>query len=98
MQVLLGGHDLGVTHAFHHGLEVGAAGEEPGGVGVAEVVDADVEVESGVLQCWQQSRLSGAWDRAVARRRSGWMSVPVLVMPPCEREAPEEDSVGTRPR
>ena len=35
VQVLLGGHDLGVAHALHDGFQVGAAGEEPGGVGVA---------------------------------------------------------------
>ena len=46
VEVLLGGGDLGVAHPVHDGLEVGAAGEEPGGVGVAEVVDADVEVDS----------------------------------------------------
>ena len=35
MQVFLRGGDLGVPHPVHDGLEVGAAGEEPGGVGVA---------------------------------------------------------------
>ena len=49
VEVFLGGLDLGVAHAVHDGLEVGAAGEEPGGVGVAEVVDADVEVDAGGL-------------------------------------------------
>ena len=46
VEVLLGGGDLGMTHAVHHRLEVGAAGEQPGGVGVAQVVDADVEVDA----------------------------------------------------
>jgi hypothetical protein len=32
VEVLLGGGDLGVAHAVHHGLEVGAASQEPGGV------------------------------------------------------------------
>jgi hypothetical protein len=42
VEVFLGGLDLGVAHAFHDGFEVGAAGEEPGGVSAAEVVDPDV--------------------------------------------------------
>jgi hypothetical protein len=49
VEVFLGGGDLGVAHAVHDGFEVGASGEEPGGVGVAEVVDADVEVDAGRL-------------------------------------------------
>jgi len=47
VEVVLGGGDLSVAEAFHHGPEVGAAGEEPGGVGVAEVVHADGEPEPG---------------------------------------------------
>ena len=47
VEVFLGGGDLGVAHAVHDGFEVGSSGEEPGGVGVAEVVDADVEVDAG---------------------------------------------------
>ena len=47
MEGFLGGGDLGMSLAVHDGLEVGAAGEEPGGVGVAEVVDSDVEVDAG---------------------------------------------------
>jgi hypothetical protein len=35
VQVLLGSGDGAVAEAFFNGLEVGAAGEEPGGVGVA---------------------------------------------------------------
>ena len=46
VEIFLGGGDLGVAHAVHDGFEVGAACEEPGGVGVAEVVDADGEVDS----------------------------------------------------
>ena len=42
----MGGVDSGVAHAVHDGFEVGAAGEEPGGVGVAEVVYADVEPDA----------------------------------------------------
>ena len=53
VEVLLGGLDLGVPHAFHHGLQVAAAGEEPGGVGVAEVVDPDSEVDAGGFDCGQ---------------------------------------------
>ena len=46
VQVFLGGGDLSVSHAVHDGLEVGAAGEQPGGVGVAQVVDPYVEVHA----------------------------------------------------
>ena len=35
VEVLLGGLDLGVAHAFHDGFQVGTASEQPGGVGVA---------------------------------------------------------------
>ena len=38
VEVFLGGLDLGVAHAFHHGLEVGSFGEQPGCVRVAQVV------------------------------------------------------------
>ena len=47
VQVLLGGLDLAVPEAVHDGLEVGAAGEQPGCVGVAQVVHPDVEAEPG---------------------------------------------------
>jgi hypothetical protein len=45
VEVFLGGLDLHVAHAFHDGFEVGSFGEEPGGVGVAEVVHANREVD-----------------------------------------------------
>src|SRR4051812_28989805 len=45
VEVFLGGLDLGVAHAFHDGFEVGPFGEEPGGVGVAEVV----QVRAGLV-------------------------------------------------
>ncbi|MDT5129782.1 MAG: hypothetical protein QOH54_5426 [Mycobacterium sp.] len=35
VEVFLGGDDAAVPESFFDGLEVGAAGEEPGGVGVA---------------------------------------------------------------
>ena len=38
---------MGVAHPVHHGSQVRAAGQQPGGVGVAEVVDADVEGDAG---------------------------------------------------
>jgi hypothetical protein len=47
VEVFLGGGDLSMTHAVHHGSEVGAAGQQPGGVGVTQVVDADGEVQPG---------------------------------------------------
>jgi len=46
VEVLLGGGDLSMTHPVHHRLEVRAACEQPGGVGVAQVVNSDVEVDS----------------------------------------------------
>jgi len=46
VEVFLGGGDLSVSHAVHDGFEVGASGQEPGRVRMAEVVDADVEVDS----------------------------------------------------
>jgi hypothetical protein len=49
MQVFLGGGDLGVAHPVHHRLQVGAPGQQPGGVRVAQSVDADVEVDAGNL-------------------------------------------------
>jgi hypothetical protein len=47
MEVFLGGAEAAVAEAFFDGLDVGAAGEQPGGVGVAEVVEADGEWELG---------------------------------------------------
>ncbi len=38
MEVLLSRLDLGVAHTFHHASEVGAFGEQPGGVGVPHVM------------------------------------------------------------
>ena len=51
VQVLLGGGESGVAHAVFEGLQVCAAGEEPGCVGVAEVVDAAVAGASGGVEC-----------------------------------------------
>ena len=51
VEVLLRGLDLGVADPFHHALEVRAAGEEPGGVGVAEVVDADGKAHAARRDC-----------------------------------------------
>jgi hypothetical protein len=65
VQVLLSGLDLGVAHPFHHGYEVGAAGEQPGGVGVAQVVDADGEVDPAGLDRGKPSR--GRWSRVPLR-------------------------------
>lgn len=41
VEVALGGAEAGVAEAFADGFKVGSAGEHLGGVGVAEVVDAD---------------------------------------------------------
>ena len=45
VEVFLGGLDLGVAHAVHDGLEVRSSGQQPGGVCVAQVVDADADGE-----------------------------------------------------
>jgi hypothetical protein len=45
VEVLLGCLDLRVAHPLHDAVEVSAASKEPGGVGVAEIVHADVEVD-----------------------------------------------------
>ena len=50
VEVFLGGDDAAVPEAFFDGLEVGAAGEEPGGVGVAEVVGADADADAGGVE------------------------------------------------
>src|SRR3954468_9066007 len=41
VEVFLGGGQAAVAEAFFDGLDVGAAGEEPGCVGVGEVVEPD---------------------------------------------------------
>ena len=46
VEVLLGGGDLGMAHPVHHGFEVGSAGEQPGRMGMAEVVNTDLEVHA----------------------------------------------------
>ncbi len=46
-----------MAHVVHDGFQVGAAGEEPGGVGVAEVVDADAEVDSEAFTAGSQKRV-----------------------------------------
>src|ERR1044072_1872913 len=50
VQVALGGGDGSVAEAFFDDLEVCTAGQEPGCVGVAEVVDADLDVQVGLIQ------------------------------------------------
>lgn len=49
MKVLLGGHELSMSHPVHHGLEIGCAGRQPARVGVAEVVDPDGQPTSDFL-------------------------------------------------
>src|SRR5438270_4354997 len=46
-EVLLGGGDLAVAEAFLDDGDVGAAGEEPGGVGGAQVVEGDFLFDLG---------------------------------------------------
>jgi len=45
--VFLGGEDAAAAEAFFDGLQVGAAGEEPGGVGMAEVVCPNADTAAG---------------------------------------------------
>ena len=47
VQVLLGRDDAAVAHALLHILEVGATGEEPGSVSMAEVMLADLDRDPG---------------------------------------------------
>jgi hypothetical protein len=58
VEVLLGGAEAAVAEALLDDLEVGAAREEPGGVGVAEVVDAHVDHQVRLLQRWPPDRLA----------------------------------------
>ena len=50
MEVLLGGAEAAVAETLLDDLEVGAAGEEPGRVGMPEVVDAHVDHQVRLLQ------------------------------------------------
>ena len=50
VEVFLGGDDAAVSEAFFDGLQVGAAGEQPGGVGVAQVVGADADADAGGVE------------------------------------------------
>ena len=92
MEVFLGGGDLGVAHAVHDGLEVGASGEEPGGLGVAEVVDADVEVDTGGLDGGQPD----AGAEGVPRDRGAVAGGDIRSSGPRCREVIESVSWATR--
>jgi hypothetical protein len=60
-----------VAEAFFDDLEVGAAGEEPGGVGVSEGVHLDVDVEAGSSQRWFEDRLAEPASGDVSVGRPG---------------------------
>ena len=45
-----GGLEAAVAEACFDGLDVGAAGEQPGGVGVAEVVNTHAGLQAGGVQ------------------------------------------------
>jgi hypothetical protein len=75
VEVLLRGRALGVAHPVHDGLEIGSACQQPGWVGIAQVVDADVKVDPGRGDCRSpQPTAEGVTrDRVqsrVAKRRS----------------------------
>src|SRR4051794_28341967 len=53
VQVLLRRLDLGVSHALHDALEVGATGEQPARVRMPQVMDPQGEVDAARLDCWQ---------------------------------------------
>ena len=70
VQVFLSGLDLAVAHAVHHGLEVGSAGGQPAGVGVAEVVDTDGATDPETLTARSQILVRNA-DRCTAMAEAG---------------------------
>jgi len=73
MEVFLGGGDLSVTHAVHYRFEVGASGEQPGCVGVAQVVDPDLEVHARCRDGWSPDAGTEGVPRegsALARRNN----------------------------
>jgi len=47
VEIFLRRHDAAVPEPLLHRLKIGAAGEQPGGVGVPEIVDAGPEAELG---------------------------------------------------
>ena len=78
VEVLLGGLDVGMSEAFHDGGEVGAAGEQPGGVGVAQVVDPNREVDPVRLN----RRKPDPGKKGVARDRGTCLSREEKVVVP----------------
>ena len=68
VEVFLGGDDAAVAEPFLHGLQICAAGEEPGGVGVADVVGADADADAGGVEGWFPDVFAepGAGDVSVA--------------------------------
>jgi len=89
VEVFLGGLDEGVAHAVHDGAEVGAAGEQPGRMGVSEIVDADVEVDPGGLHSGRphvaaegvprdRGALAGGEDQVSSERLSGHVPARML--------------------
>ncbi|MEP7177647.1 MAG: hypothetical protein ABI775_01015 [Pseudonocardiales bacterium] len=67
MEAFVGGAQAAVDEAFFDGLDVGAAAEEPGGGGVAQVVEADgvSELRGGVagVQMWWRTSCGGCGRR-----------------------------------
>ena len=68
VQVFLGGAQAAVAEAFFDGLDVGAAGEQPGGVGVAQVVERGRNGRGG-RPLWRGSRCGGGTSCGGGGRR-----------------------------
>jgi hypothetical protein len=82
VEVFLGGDDAAVSESFFDGLEVGAAGEEPGGVGVAQVVGSDGDADARLLQALRapaddSSRSSWTRGRLCSPISGSVMSKPI---------------------
>jgi hypothetical protein len=82
-RVFLGGDDAAVSEAFLDGVQVGAAGEELGGVGVAQVVGADADADAGGVEGGFPDVFAepGAGDVAVGGDGAGGAGVVFAVGP-----------------
>jgi len=53
----MGGLDLGVSEALHDRPEICTSGQQPGGVRVAQVVQADAGLEPGAVTAGRHTRV-----------------------------------------
>jgi hypothetical protein len=82
VQVFLGGTEAAVAEALFDDLDVGAPGEEPGGVGVAQVVGSDGDADARLLQALRapaddSSRSSWTRGRLCSPISGSVMSKPI---------------------